>query len=57
MDLSLLELDSGQREFAEEARAFFAEHVTEEVLEEERLTGNVLIFFEDLELTDFSDIY
>jgi 3-oxocholest-4-en-26-oyl-CoA dehydrogenase alpha subunit len=40
MDLSLLELDSGQREFAEEVRAFFAEHVTEEVLEEERLTGN-----------------
>src|SRR6267142_1449461 len=40
MDLSLLDLDSGQREFAEEVRAFFAEHVTEEVLEQERLTGN-----------------
>jgi 3-oxocholest-4-en-26-oyl-CoA dehydrogenase alpha subunit len=40
MDLSLLELDSGQREFAEEVRAFFAEHVTEEVLEQERLTGD-----------------
>jgi len=40
MDLGLLELDNGQREFAEEARAFFAEHVTEEVLERERLTGD-----------------
>jgi alkylation response protein AidB-like acyl-CoA dehydrogenase len=40
MDLSVVELGSEQRAFAELARSFFAEHVTPEVLEHERRTGD-----------------
>jgi alkylation response protein AidB-like acyl-CoA dehydrogenase len=40
MDLSLVPLDSDQRAFAARARDFFAEHVTPEVLEHERVTGD-----------------
>jgi alkylation response protein AidB-like acyl-CoA dehydrogenase len=40
MDLSLVQLDESQQEFAAQAREFFAEHVTHEVRENERLTGD-----------------
>jgi alkylation response protein AidB-like acyl-CoA dehydrogenase len=40
MDLSRVQLDDGQREFAEQVREFFAAQVTEDVLEHERLTGD-----------------
>ena len=40
MDLSLVRLDDGQQEFAARAREFFAAHVTADVLEHERRTGD-----------------
>jgi alkylation response protein AidB-like acyl-CoA dehydrogenase len=40
MDLSLVPLDRSQREFAAQVREFLAEHVTADVLESERLTGD-----------------
>ena len=40
MDFSRVRLDAGQQEFLDEVRSFLAEHVTEEVLEEERRTGS-----------------
>ncbi len=40
MDFSRVQLDAGQQAFLEEVRAFMAEHVTEDVLDEERVTGN-----------------
>jgi 3-oxocholest-4-en-26-oyl-CoA dehydrogenase alpha subunit len=40
MDFSQVPLDASEREFLDEVRAFMAEHVTEEVLEEERRTGS-----------------
>jgi alkylation response protein AidB-like acyl-CoA dehydrogenase len=40
MDLSVVTLERGQREFADHVRAFFDEHVTADVLEHERLTGD-----------------
>jgi alkylation response protein AidB-like acyl-CoA dehydrogenase len=40
MDLSVVELDSDQRAFAAKVRDFFAEHITPEVLEHERVTGD-----------------
>jgi 3-oxocholest-4-en-26-oyl-CoA dehydrogenase alpha subunit len=40
MDLSVVALDSDQRAFAARVRGFFAEHVTPEVLEHERATGD-----------------
>jgi 3-oxocholest-4-en-26-oyl-CoA dehydrogenase alpha subunit len=40
MDLSVVALDSDQRAFAARVRGFFAEHVTPEVLQHERATGD-----------------
>ena len=40
MDLSLVQLDESQQEFAAQVREFFAGHVTADVLEHERLTGD-----------------
>lgn len=40
MDFSHVPLDREQQEFLDEVRAFLAEQVTEDVLEEERLTGS-----------------
>jgi alkylation response protein AidB-like acyl-CoA dehydrogenase len=40
MDFSLVDLDEDHRVFAEEVRAFFDEHVTEEVHAHERETGD-----------------
>jgi 3-oxocholest-4-en-26-oyl-CoA dehydrogenase alpha subunit len=40
MDFSRVPLDASEREFLDEVRSFMAEHVTGEVLEEERRTGS-----------------
>jgi alkylation response protein AidB-like acyl-CoA dehydrogenase len=40
MDFSRVPLDASEQEFLDDVRAFMAEHVTEEVLEEERRTGS-----------------
>jgi alkylation response protein AidB-like acyl-CoA dehydrogenase len=40
MDLSLVQLDHQQQEFAAQVREFFAVHATAHVLEHERLTGD-----------------
>jgi alkylation response protein AidB-like acyl-CoA dehydrogenase len=40
MDFSRVELDDGQRAFSDEVRSFMDEHVTQDVLEEERRTGS-----------------
>jgi alkylation response protein AidB-like acyl-CoA dehydrogenase len=40
VDLSLVQLDDSQQEFAAQVREFFAQHVTADVLEHERRTGD-----------------
>jgi alkylation response protein AidB-like acyl-CoA dehydrogenase len=40
MDFSRVPLDATQQVFLDEVRSFMAEHVTEEVHEEERRTGS-----------------
>src|SRR6266849_3716425 len=40
MEFGKVPLDAGQQEFLDEVRAFTAEHVTAEVVEEERRTGS-----------------
>jgi 3-oxocholest-4-en-26-oyl-CoA dehydrogenase alpha subunit len=40
MDFGRVPLDAEQQEFLDEVRSFMAEHVTEEVLEQERRTGS-----------------
>src|SRR2546430_14895063 len=40
MDFGQVQLDAEQQAFLDEVRAFVAEHVTDDVLEEERRTGS-----------------